>query len=62
MEEGLPRSYDERRRALDEVELREETALRLEHAAQVETLQRRIVLDALGAGADVGTPSEFSLT
>jgi hypothetical protein len=56
-EAGLRRGYVARHWGLDVAELREETKLRLEHAGQVERLQRRVLLDALGeAGEDVGTP------
>ena len=47
-EAALPRTADERRAALDATEQREETAMRVEHAAQVERLQRRLVMEALG--------------
>jgi len=42
-EAALPRTADERRAALDATEQREETAMRVEHAAQVERFQRRLV-------------------
>lgn len=47
-EAALPRTADERRAALDATEQREETAMRVEHAAQVERFQRRLVMEALG--------------
>jgi hypothetical protein len=47
-EAALPRTGGERRAALDATEQREETAMRVEHAAQVERLQRRLVMEALG--------------
>lgn len=47
-EAALPRTGGERREALDATEQREETAMRVEHAAQVERLQRRLVMEALG--------------
>ena len=47
-EAALPRTGGERRSALDATEQREETAMRVEHAAQVERLQRRLVMEALG--------------
>lgn len=47
-EAALPRTADDRRAALDATEQREETAMRVEHAAQVERFQRRLVMEALG--------------
>ena len=60
----MRRAFDARREALRDAELCETTKLRVEHAAQVERLQRRVVAAALCAsgGEQVrGTHSLFPL-